>query len=129
MRQTAYRAVLRYVSDGDVRDPAGNALTNTLEPRRPQNNYNPPLDFKVELYRLDLDAPRLSHAAVNDASLTLTYSETLDASSVPAAGDFSVEVAGESVSLAESSPVAVSGQQVTLTLAGAVTPGQVVTLD
>ena len=73
----------------------------------------------------DTTAPVLSTAAVNGASLVLTYDEPLDGTSAPAAGAFTVTVAGAARTV---SSVAVSGSAVTLTLASVVTPGQTVTL-
>ena len=70
--------------------------------------------------------PILSTATVNGDSLVLTYDTALDESSVPAAGDFAVTVAGSSRTV---SSVSVSGAAVTLTLSSAVTHGQMVTLD
>ncbi len=77
----------------------------------------------------DTTAPMLSTAEVSDDSLTLTYNEDLDTGSTPAAGDFTVKVAGSSVSLANTNPVAISGKTVTLTLASGVTHGQMVTVS
>ncbi len=70
--------------------------------------------------------PELSTATVNGATLTLTYDETLDGNSVPAANAFSVSVggAGRAVSAA-----AVSGAAVILTLISAVESGQAVTVS
>ena len=59
------------------------------------------------------------------ASLVLTYDEALDAANSPAAGSFVVTVAGLAVAV---SGVAVSGQTVVLTLAGAVPNGAAVTV-
>jgi len=59
------------------------------------------------------------------ASLVLTYDEALDAANPPAAGSFVVTVAGVAVAV---SGVAVSGQTVVLTLAGAVPNGAAVTV-
>ena len=77
----------------------------------------------------DVTAPALSAAAVNGATLTLTYDEPLDATSVPAETAFEVMVAGVTRSLADTNPVAISGKVVTLTLASAVGYGDTVTLD
>ena len=73
----------------------------------------------------DTTAPVLSTAAVNGSALTLTYNEALDGTSTPAAGAFTVTVAGAARTV---SSVAISGSAVTLTLASAVTSGQTVTL-
>ncbi len=78
-------------------------------------------------HKVDGVRPTLSSAAVSGTALTLTYSETLDTGSVPAGSNFTVKVAGSAAALATSSPVAVSGRAVTVTLASAVTAGQAVT--
>ena len=75
----------------------------------------------------DTTAPALSSAAVNGASLVLTYDEALDTGSVPAASAYSVKV-GTAAAAAPSS-VAISGTAVTLTLATAVEYGQTVTVS
>ena len=77
----------------------------------------------------DTTPPTLETAEVNGATLTLTYDETLDTASVPAASDYTVSVAGATRSLASATPVAVSGSTVALTLSSAVTPGQTVTVS
>ena len=74
----------------------------------------------------DTAPPTLSTATVEGTSLILTYNEALDATSEPAASDFTVTVAGSARTV---SGVAVSGMTVTLTLGSAVTAGQAVTLD
>ena len=70
--------------------------------------------------------PTLDSAAVNGTELVLTWDETLRDDSGPAAGDFTVTVAGSSRSV---SGVAVAGSAVRLTLASAVTAGQTVTVS
>ncbi len=74
----------------------------------------------------DTTAPTLTLATVNGASLVLTYDEDLDANSTPATGDFSVNVAGSSITV---SNVWVSGKTVTLTLATAAEYGNTVSLS
>ena len=97
-----------------VQDTAGNdaaAFTN-----RAVTNSSP-----------DTTAPALSTdtpLAVNDMALTLTYDEALDENSVPAAGAFTVRVAGSPRGLAADNPVVISGRVVTLNLSPAVTHGQ-----
>ena len=78
---------------------------------------------------VDTTAPVLSTAVVGGTALTLTYNETLDGDSVPAASAYTVKVGGTAVSLAATDPVAVSGSAVTLTLASAVTSGDTVTVS
>ena len=76
----------------------------------------------------DTVGPRLvdGGASVDGVALTLQFDEPLDAASRPAASAFSVSAAGSPVSV---SSVAVSDAAVMLTLAGAVSRGQAVTLD
>ena len=74
----------------------------------------------------DTTAPVLSTATVNGDALTLTYGEALDTGSVPAAGAFTVRVAGATRTV---SSVSVAGSTVTLTLASAAVAGQTVTVS
>ena len=74
----------------------------------------------------DTRAPVLTGATVNGGTLVLTYDETLDGASVPAAGAFAVTAAGSAVTV---NGVSVGGSAVTLTLANAVQANQTVTLD
>ena len=77
----------------------------------------------------DEAVPVLRSAVVNGAALVLTYDEALDTGSVPPASAFTVRVAGAVRGLAGGNPVAVSGTNVTLTLASAVDHGETVTLS
>ena len=74
----------------------------------------------------DTTAPTLTRAAVNGASLVLTYNEALDTTSAPAASDYTVTVAGSQRTV---SVVAIRGSAVTLRLSSAVTDGQAVTVS
>ena len=71
-------------------------------------------------HKVDGIRPSLLSAAVDGASLTLTYMESLDGGSRPATGDFTVEVDGAGRSV---TGVSVSGSVVTLTLSTAVEHG------
>ena len=75
----------------------------------------------VRLLDVDDNLPMLSSAAVDGATLTLTYGEPLDGSSTPEAGDFTVQVDGSGRTVAG---VLVSGSTVTLTLDPAVEHGE-----
>ena len=75
----------------------------------------------VRLEDVDDTAPMLSSASVNGNTLTLTYGETLDGSSRPGSGDFTV-AGGNSARTV--SNVGVSGRAVTLTLNPAVEHGE-----
>ena len=77
----------------------------------------------------DTTAPTLSSATANNTTLRLTYNEALDTSSVPEATAFTVEVDRSDVSLSATSPVAVSGMAVTLTLTNGVGIGKTVKVD
>ena len=80
-------------------------------------------------HKVDTAAPALASAAVDGATLILTYDEGLDEDSEPASSAFEVKV-GESVaSLAGTNPVAVEGTAVTLTLAAAVPQDATVTVS
>ena len=82
-----------------------------------------------QTFAVDTKAPALSSATVTGSTLTLTYDEALDGTSVPASSAFAVK-AGPSGSLAaalaDTMPVAVSGRTVILTLAAAVSMTDVV---
>ena len=75
----------------------------------------------------DTTAPVLSSATVDGDTLVLTYDEPLDEDSVPGTDAFSVKVGGGAG--AAPADVAVAGSAVTLTLAAAVTEGQMVTVS
>ena len=72
--------------------------------------------------------PVLQSAAINGRELTLEFSNTLDATSRPAASSFVVKVRGTAVSLSSSNPVSISGSTVTLRLRSPVTAGDTVTV-
>ncbi len=95
---------------GTIRDEADNPADLDHEALPPQASH------KVDGVR-----PEFQSAAVDGASLTLTYGEALDGGSRPASGDFTVEVAGDGRSV---SGVSVSGSTVTLTLDPAVEHGE-----
>ena len=75
---------------------------------------------------VDETAPEVQSAAVDGATLTLTYDEDLDPGATPTAAAFSVNINGSSRSIDSAS---VSGSAVTLTLASAVESGDTVTAD
>ena len=70
--------------------------------------------------------PSPSSAAVDGATLTLTFNEALDAGQVPDKSAFAVAVAGSSRGV---DTVTVAGSVVTLTLASAVEAGEALTVD
>ena len=71
-------------------------------------------------HQVDGVRPSFLSAAVDGASLTLTYGEALDGGSRPASGDFTVEVGGSGRSV---TGISISGSVVTLTLNPAVEHG------
>ena len=73
--------------------------------------------------------PVLQSAAIDGRELTLEFSNTLDATSRPAASSFVVKVRGAAVSLSSSNPVSISGSTVTLRLGSPVTAGDTVTVS
>ena len=73
--------------------------------------------------------PDLQSAEIDGATLTLQFSNTLDANSRPARSAFEVKVRGTAVSLSSSNPVSISGSTVTLRLQSAVTAGDTVTVS
>ena len=73
----------------------------------------------------DRVVPAFTDASVNGTTLTLTFSEALDANSKPPADAFAVTVAGDARTVSE---VALSGSAVALTLASGVASGEAVTV-
>jgi len=71
--------------------------------------------------------PILSTATVNGATLTLTYNESLDTSSVPTYGDFTVKVNG--IVQAAPNSITVSGSTLIITLPQAIPTGSTVTIS
>ena len=98
----------------DTATPA-NALTATA-----------PTGTDERSWVLDNTAPALVSAVVGGTTLVLAYDEALDGGSVPAAGDYSVSVAGTA---AAPSAVAVTGSRVELTLAAAPAEDAAVTVS
>ena len=86
--------------------------------------------YTTRTLRLSHDdvAPTVASHDVDGASLTLVFSEALDEDSVSAASAFDVEVDGTDARLANSGPVAIDGDTVTLTLATAPAETDVVML-
>lgn len=107
---------LTYAGNGDnrVKDSEGNIASPLAD--QPVTNNSP-----------DVAAPTLSSAAVDHASLVLTYNEDLDSGSVPSRSAYSVSVNGDAG--AEPSRVSISGTTVTLTLTDTVAAGDTVTVS
>ena len=75
----------------------------------------------------DSTPPTFSSATVNGATLKVVFDENLDTGSVPAPGDFDVQVAGSSRNVG-SGGVAIADDTVTLTLSSAASAGEIVTV-
>ena len=71
----------------------------------------------------DTTAPVLQGAAASLDAVVLTYDEALDEASTPEAGAFAVTLAGETLDLATTAAVVVSGSTLKLTLAAAAAHG------
>ncbi len=72
------------------------------------------------------DPPELVTASINSGSLSLEYNESLDQSSVPATGDFTVKINGNTVSITN---VAINNDTVTLTISPNAIFGDNITVD
>ena len=77
----------------------------------------------------EFNGPSLVSAEVDGAELILEYDNLLDTNSSPAASRFTVRVGGARVSLASSNPVTIGFSAVTLRLASAVGPLDIVTFS
>ena len=97
------------LNGGTIEDEAENAAVLDHEAVAPQ-----------AVHKVDGVRPVFLSAAVDGASMTLTYGEALDPGSRPAPGDFTVQVDGSGRNV---SGVSVSGSVVTLTLNPAVEHG------
>ena len=80
---------------------------------------------------MDTDPPGFASAAVDGATLTVTFDEDLDAGSAPAGSAFTVTAApadGEARTIAGTGTAGVAGAAVTVTLVGAVLHGETLTV-
>ena len=78
-------------------------------------------------HKVDTDPPGFASAAVNGATLTVTFDEDLDAGSAPVGSAFTVTAAppeGDARAIAGTGTTGVAGAAVTVTLAGAVLHGE-----
>ena len=101
------------IKDADDQNATGTALNHTAVPANSR-------------HRVDGDTPDLASVTAHFDSVTLTYDEDLDGTSVPRASAFTV-TAGSRTPSVES--VGISGMVVTLTLGSDVNPIDSVTLD
>ena len=109
--------LLAFAAGHDIADTAGNPLVNTAPTWTNDNTFV-----------VDNTAPTLTSGSVAGASVTLTFSEALDAGSVPGADTFEATVAGSPAALANMGAVALDGSVVTLTLASPARVRQAATL-
>ncbi len=143
---TTYFAVLDVSSGGvlnflaleasDAEDPGAAPGWSVADRSRSRGNLastwpvtaNVPETLRIALHghSTDTTAPALQSLSVSGSTLTLTYDETLDPGSVPAASAFVVNI--DSAAAVNPTAVSVAGSAVTLTLPAAVTVGQTVTL-
>gem|GEM_PF-3588813 len=107
------------LNGGEIRDAAGNNADLALA------GHLPPLDA----VRVDTAGPVLTTATVDGNSMVLSFADVgaLDATHPPGLGDFTVTVAGETVTVTGVT-VDASAKTVTLTLSTAVRNGQAVTV-
>ena len=98
--------LLAFAGGHGIADTAGNPLVNTAPTWTNDNTFV-----------VDNTAPTLTSGSVVGASVTLTFSEALDAGLVPGADAFEATVAGSPAALAGTGAVALDGRVVTLTLA------------
>ena len=108
-----------------LRDLSGNYVSTPS----PHHVYS--TQFSTELIRLEnvTRPPHPRSAGVNGNRLTVTFDAPMDRGMLPAASAFTVKVNGSAVSLAGSDPVSVSGRDLTLTLATAVSSIDTVTVS
>ena len=99
--------------------PAENQLFDLVQDSQFDRIFPRPAGKAMSLARL----PSLVSATIDGQSLVLTYNQNLDATSVPAASDFTVTNDGANRSLTN---VAIAGAAVTLTQTFAATAGQAV---
>ncbi len=87
--------------------------------------------IRINGYPVDDVAPTLSSAvlAADGYTMTLSFSEDLDADSAPDASAFTVTANGVAVAVAPTDGVTVSGSTVALKLVGSAAAGDTVTLD
>ena len=121
-----------HVPSGSLFDLGGTTFTATSSAETVSDGYQwlRPLGFawldgQTVTVSANL-APGIESAAVDGTSLVLTYAEDLNTTSRPAASAYTVTVDGTGQT---PTGVAVSGQEVTLTLGTAVTSGQTVTVS
>ena len=129
--QPGYSVRVYYFKDDSVvpagerlRDLAGNEV---LTPHRSQDGAFP-ATRTIWIDNLT-QPPLLERAEAHPRWLSLTFDETLDGNSVPAASTFTVTVNGSAASMAAVEPVAVSGDTVTLVLASPVSSTDAVTVS
>ena len=122
---TEFRIVVRpranFEGELEVLLPGG-----TVAVARSRVRYNLESIFRIAV---DTKAPAFDSARLNGTALTIDFHEAFDADSVPDGSHFEVKVNGATARLASNSPVALSGNHVTLALAEAPAAGSTVTVS
>ena len=122
---TDFRIVVRpranFEGELEVLLPGG-----TVAVARSRVRYNLESIFRIAV---DTKAPAFDSARLNGTALTIDFHEAFDADSVPDGSHFEVKVNGATARLAGNSPVALSGNHVTLALAEAPAAGSTVTVS
>ena len=122
---TEHRQLTLHVCDADFRfsarqgNPGEFANDPTFSWSLPEGNddiIDTHAERTVYISRDD-DAPTLSSVRRTVEGAELRYSETLDTTSIPAAGAFTVRIDGTPAALAARNPVSIDGSAVRLTLA------------
>ena len=119
-------------NDADGVDVAPNALTANSGTIRDAAGHDAVLDHvaidAVNANRVDTAAPTVSTATIDGRTLTLTYDEALNDTSVPASSDYTLTLDPGTALTVDNGGVAIRGQTVTLTLSTAVVSTDDVTL-
>ena len=100
--------------------------TDTGSPRLQGANGTAVAAFTSSVTNNTDTAPAPSSTSVNGAALSITFDQSLDAASTPAAADFSVSVGGTAATV---NAVSLSGSVASLTLASAVSAADTVTVS
>ena len=106
----------------------GNALKVRVRFTDSENSAEERFSVPTDPVAADNTAPIAISATVDGTSMVLTYSEELDATSIPDADAFVVLADSTTVALANTDPVTLDDASVTLTLSTAVSAGQAVTV-
>lgn len=92
------------------------------------NNQNAPGSFYTISSQLSIDqtAPSLESAVASSDTVVLNYDELLDQSSIPATGDYTINVGGSPVPI---NNITVSNDSVLIILQSSINPGDIISLN